>query len=417
MRHPKFVVPSYHRSDILQTHTLALLHRYDIPKKHIYIFVANQEEYGIYKAAISSEYNLIIGVFGLHNQRNFIVNYFQEGEYLVWLDDDVRGLHRLDDGKRCVLLADLSGFITKAFGLCVEYQCYIWGISQTDNAMSMRDATVFDFAFIPGFAYGTINRYDADLLATLEIKEDYERSVKYWLKDKCMIKFLYVSADTDVYRTRGGLQDVYPNRAVSSAESCQMLLERYPQYFRPKIGGRYAEIQCKRHISTRNYYTKLQPIDAGCEIVKAILAELKTTKLAVNYKRLNAGIGVSQAFGRYRVRKQKGLHESINNEKHSDLYMLLKQFGEKYVRQYVDFTTCQININYLTQPHYDKNAGQSYIIGLDQYIGGKLLINSYLHDIRMRPLLFEGNKWLHSTAEWVGRRVVLVYFRQNSSEI
>ena len=71
-------IPSYKRSDIIQTHTLAVLNKHNINPSHITIFVANQEESDIYTKAIpSSLYNtIVIGVLGLKNQRNFISDYY-----------------------------------------------------------------------------------------------------------------------------------------------------------------------------------------------------------------------------------------------------------------------------------------------------------------------------------------------------
>ena len=72
----KFAIPSYNRVDILKSNTIAMLEHYKIPKKQIYIFVV-EEEYQQYKDALPDYKNIIIGVKGLYNQRNFITNYFK----------------------------------------------------------------------------------------------------------------------------------------------------------------------------------------------------------------------------------------------------------------------------------------------------------------------------------------------------
>ena len=39
--------------------------------------------------------------------------------------------------------------------------------------------------------------------------------------------------------------------------------------------------------------------------------------------------------------------------------------------------------------------------------------NSYKHNIRYHPIIFEGKNWLHSTNDFEGERITLVYFKQN----
>jgi hypothetical protein len=83
----KIVIPTYNRAETLKNKTLNLLETEKINKDNIYIFFANQKELEAYN--LKGYKNQIIGVIGLTNQRNFIVNYFSDGEKLLWLDDDL----------------------------------------------------------------------------------------------------------------------------------------------------------------------------------------------------------------------------------------------------------------------------------------------------------------------------------------
>mgnify|MGYP004007008547 CR=1 FL=1 len=84
----KICIPTFNRSNILLNKTLVTLKNNNIDSNLIYIFVV-ESEYELYKSIIGDEYNIIVGVFGLVNQRNFIENYFDAGEHLIMLDDDV----------------------------------------------------------------------------------------------------------------------------------------------------------------------------------------------------------------------------------------------------------------------------------------------------------------------------------------
>jgi hypothetical protein len=289
----------------------------------------------------------------------------------------------------------------------------------------MRNSITYDFAFIVGHFWGCINRKSEDLKITMDIKEDYERSIKFWLKDKCIVKLNYISAETKTYDNKGGLQIEYPDRTDASINSCNTLINTYPQFFSLRNqqlnnsnSSRYYELRCSRkHTSPYNYYKQLQTIDKNNNDVKELISLLDKTQLKINIKRLNSGVGMSQCFGKYRIRKKKGIYESKNNAKYPDLYLALQKFYDTFVKNHLpEYTSIQVNKNYKTKEHYDRNDGLSYIIGLGEYTGGNLILNSYKHDIKYKPLLFNGKKWLHSTDDFDGTRYSLVFFKQNYTE-
>ena len=423
----KFAIPTYKRHDIIQERTLALLEKFKIPRKQIYIFVANQEEHELYTNTINcgtEKYKIILGEEKLFNQRNFITKYFKEKTKIINLDDDIKNLQILENSVlRDITLQEFKYYICKAFKLCIEHKAYIWGIHQTSNPYFMRDSITFDFSFIVGFFWGCINRHLPELTISMDIKEDYERTVKYWLLDKTVVKINNLCANTNVYMTKGGLQADYPDRTQASINSCIDLAEKYTGFFSIRNNylnnhqsSRYWELKLVRgHISPNNYYIEVDCINQDCNIVKSILDILKNKPLEINKKRLNSGIGISQSFGLIKRRKQKGLHSSQNNNIYPQLYKLLLDYGNKYVIQHKPaYTSIQVNVNYESKPHIDKNnVGNSYIVGIDNYTGGELLLNSYRHNIKYMPLLFNGKRYMHSTRPFIGNRISLIYFTLN----
>jgi hypothetical protein len=91
---------------------------------------------------------------------------------------------------------------------------------------------------------------------------------------------------------------------------------------------------------------------------------------------------------------------------------MLLEFYDKYVKEhYPEYTSIQFNKNYITKPHYDKNnRDNSYIVGLGNYNAGNLILNSYKHNIRYKPLVFNGKTYLHSTEPFTGSRYSIVFF-------
>ena len=123
----KIAIPSYKRHDTLKKKTLVMLKEYKTPTKLIHIFVADSEEAKIYKETLEpgTYGKIIVGKPGIKEIRNFMANYFEEGEKVVYLDDDITKLWRCitkGDPKnkkdnKLVKLESLDKFVRDAFKL------------------------------------------------------------------------------------------------------------------------------------------------------------------------------------------------------------------------------------------------------------------------------------------------------------
>ena len=86
----KIAIPTYDRYDNFKT--IDFLKRNNVSIDMIDIFVANEEQLQLYKNSIGENYNFIVGVLGICNQRNFITDYYDEGQIIVSMDDDIEDL-------------------------------------------------------------------------------------------------------------------------------------------------------------------------------------------------------------------------------------------------------------------------------------------------------------------------------------
>lgn len=237
-------IPTYKRHDILQTHTLETLLKNNIPSSKIYLFVANKTEYQIYKSNIldTKYHKIIIGKKGLKNQRNFITNYFPEEQPIVQLDDDIKEISELYQVKSTITktkqkrhyrlkpIHNLDEFIKSAFKYCYENKAYLWGIYPVANPYFMTPTISTDLKFIVGPMWGVFNRHDKDLKATIDEKENVERSIRYFIKDNKVIRFNNITIKTRYYKTPGGMQSEKKNRKEEAMKSAIYLVNKYPQY-------------------------------------------------------------------------------------------------------------------------------------------------------------------------------------------
>lgn len=244
------VIPSYNRAAILKEKTLLTLDKANINKKHIYIFVANKNEYNIYTNTIGSEYNIIIGVKGITKQRQFIKDYFPTGKYIISIDDDVTGIYKLSSDKsRIVKIKDLDMFFTYAFNELKKYNLYLFGIYPVLNPFYMKGQkeVTTNLKFIIGTFYGFINRKDKDLRINEDIqeKEDVLLTLKTFIKDRGVLRFNHIGIKTR-FKAAGGLGKI-EDRFEANKYAAEYINKTYPEYTRIKIrkNGMY-EIVLKR---------------------------------------------------------------------------------------------------------------------------------------------------------------------------
>jgi hypothetical protein len=393
----KFVIPTYNR--VGKVKTLQLLKDNTIPIKQIYLFVIN-EEYENYKKEYP-EYKIIIGVKGLINQRQFISNYFKQGSKIVSMDDDLYAFRKFNEieGVKTLSNTSLKEFICSGFRECLNVGSFIFSSYPNDNyTRDMVDSVTYDLCFLIGHFFGYINRHSNDLIIEYEQKEDYLRSLKYFVKDGVIVRFNNYCFITNTYKNKGGMNEDINKRIEQNNKNVDSILDTYSNYIRlnnNRLSIVYKEIKFKNHKSKYQVVKQLGDINSNDSIVIDLIKELENTKFKINYKRLNSGIGKSFTLGVQRIRRKKGVCENRLNKVYPELYNKLLSFASKYIT--TPWNAIQVNKDYQTKPHRDIcNKEKSSIVGLGDYKGGKLTVNGLKYDIHNKIISFNGKKYLHS---------------------
>ena len=225
----QIAIPSYKRPETIKNKTLKLLMDHNIDKNKITIFVADNDEEKIYKQSLGNEYKIVVGVHTLNKQRCFITNYYNKGTYLMQFDDDLTEcLYRIDD-KTLGKINDLENdFIIKGFNYCKQMDCNFFGYYAVANAYFMVDRIYTKLCYIPGGAFGEIITHDSFLCTETNHGEDYERSIRYYIKDKKLVRFDYITFKTKGYVGKGGLQEIRTNQYVH--DSIKKINDMFPEY-------------------------------------------------------------------------------------------------------------------------------------------------------------------------------------------
>lgn len=242
----KIAIPSYRRAETVKKKTLAYLAKCNVPQQDIYIFVANSVEAQIYKNALRGyAYNIITGVETLQGQRGFIQQWFSPGEFILNFDDDVDGLFYADFiNKKLELLTDLTSLAALGEKLMLEHGTKIFGVYAVANHFFMNPTPSTDLKYIVGCFWGCIIDPSPELQVELEDKEDFERSIKYYIKFGAVVRINSVCVKTNYYKEPGGMQVTRTKKRVT--DSALALVEKYPYHCKintAKKNEEFAEVK------------------------------------------------------------------------------------------------------------------------------------------------------------------------------
>ena len=104
--------------------------------------------------------------------------------------------------------------------------------------------------------------------------------------------------------------------------------------------------------------------------------------------------------------------------KHPRVYRALFDFAKHVCPPGMDVTSVTLNYGVKALKHKDSfNVGDSVIVGISEYTGGKLRVYTSetdytAYDIKDAPLMFNGSELAHETEDFWGRRYTIIYYSQ-----
>jgi len=224
----ELAIPSYKRHDQIITKTLKTLERQGVPGNKITVFVANEEEYALYKKAIpeGSVKAIVIGVVGIVPQGAFIERYYPVGTYLVRMDDDVERV-MMATSATTKMDFNLPEFFQQAFKRMEEEEVSIWGIGAVDNPFFAFNATEVSttLKYLVGVLFGQkVGSSPVPLKLNID---DRERTLYFFKLEGKTLRFNHIFPKTK-YFGKGGLES--PDRKQKHDEGATALVEQYPEW-------------------------------------------------------------------------------------------------------------------------------------------------------------------------------------------
>jgi len=230
----KIAIPSYKRHKTIKTKTLKLLLKHNIPKSKITIFVANQEEYDLYNKELECQYKLVIGEIGMKNIRNFIADYYDFGENIMNMDDDLEEFVSIN------YCFNLDEWIRNSFELLELHDSNLFGLYPVNNKFFMKPLLRTDLRYIIGSCWGCRNMR---VKVSLDDKEDVERSILYYLRDGIILRFDDISVKSKYYKEKGGMQITRTKLRIE--QSAKYLVDKYPNLCSLKMSKKHKTHELK----------------------------------------------------------------------------------------------------------------------------------------------------------------------------
>ena len=244
----RIAIPTISRSETILKKTINYLNKTDIDWTKVDVFLSDGDELEAYKKSLKDyPVNFFVShTKHINTQRNFIINHYKEGELILGIDDDIDDVQLKVDDKHNVTLTSLVDFVEQAFELSLSNNYDMWGINPVNNPYFMKTNVTFNLKYIVACFYGWRNNYQEKAYVSTDPeygKEDFERSIRYYIADGGVTRFNYIAPKTKYYSEQGGIQNY---RTIEYEETAvQWLLKEFPAFCKrnTKAKGKYPEIR------------------------------------------------------------------------------------------------------------------------------------------------------------------------------
>jgi len=422
----KIAIPSYKRSVIFRTKTLSTLLSNEIKIEDIFLFVGNQDEYDIYSKELIDypELKIIIGEVGMVHIRNFMTNYFEENEIIIYLDDDLEMIKPIETKTLTQVLDECIYYLSVS-----PYQ--LMGVPPTQNAFfNKRRGFITGLYVIVGCMY--ISKNDKSLKVHTACGEDHERTLSSYVKYGAVVRCCDLTVKTKPF-SAGGLNAADGRTYESYYSALTKLYYSYPQLIRltkKKIKYIHAT-EPVPHIK----FKALKKLPDMPEIIQLpivtkelfnellLLINAQTLSNKQSYEAVKAKGNPTAArkgfpehradiYGLIKNRPYHGGNLTLSRVsiKKPKLYEELMRLGK--ILCPFDFTSVLINKNTICNKHVDaNNIGKSMLVSIGDYTGCNIVIEGTEYDAHYQPIIFNGAKKEHwNTNDLVGDKYSLVYY-------
>jgi hypothetical protein len=181
------------------------------------------------------QYNLNIYLHRLTELRfirTYIALQYKQGSHILFLDDDIKDIGKKNNNK-INWGASLKEMYELGFSECIKRNCSVWGITPYSNGFYMKNKMTENLKYIPMGCSGSIINHNCEMRSYSTI-EDFERTIKYFLKDSKVLRLNMYCPKTKFYSI-GGLNDLRSYELKK--KDIENFTKKYPKLVKIKYKG------------------------------------------------------------------------------------------------------------------------------------------------------------------------------------
>lgn len=246
----RFGIPSYKRPDC--AHSIQTLKKLGFQKKEIIIAVQTEGDLEKYEFSYGNDATLIFRpANNCAQNRNTLIDYFDDGERFIMLDDDVKAFCRLEiigEKKMFSKINDreyLELTFNRMFDFCQKRKSPMWAWYPVPNAFFMSNTIDLRNLFV-GTILGVVNDRRRRFDERFDVKEDFEMSLRLMCLGHNAVRFNGYAVEAN-HKSKGGCENAW--KSGSNKKRCAELLERYPTLI--KASHRKDEVKFIGKVTTK----------------------------------------------------------------------------------------------------------------------------------------------------------------------
>lgn len=219
--------------------TLTFLKRMGIPMSRVRIYVSDHSQKWAYEEILGPSIDLVVGGPTLRDKRNHILLEASQGQKILCFDDDVKNIivknpgstmadARKDQG-HWITPQEFHDMVVQGFQECERHGAHLWGVQATNNPAFCKDKVSVGLKFICGAMYGQIVRDTSQILTSYNFKEDFERTMRHYMLDGCVVRLEKFGLDTVYFSKSGGTASQgYQKRFELMNHEIDLLIHEFP---------------------------------------------------------------------------------------------------------------------------------------------------------------------------------------------
>ena len=222
-----YVVKSHKRVDRFYDKTYKkIILKYGFDLNYVYVFVSTDEDLKLYQEKYPL-INIIKAPKGVAAVDNFITDYFNTGQKIIYMNDDVTGIVELVKNKLIPIEKEkLIAIIKAMFAKMNKNKITYGGFYPVPNTMFMSGKNLnFDLCLIMDPFSLVIN--NKKIRITISDKSDFEKSVQHFYHQGALLRFNKIALKVEYYGNKGGFQG---RNAITEKQTALKFQSKYKEF-------------------------------------------------------------------------------------------------------------------------------------------------------------------------------------------